>query len=122
MRTMIAASAALLLTLAASGVALAHAHLKSTEPAKDAVVAAAPANIRLEYSEALELPFSSIKLTGPDKTTVPTGAPTHGGGGESILDVPVTGTLTPGLYTVEWRILSKDGHKTKGSYGFTLKP
>jgi methionine-rich copper-binding protein CopC len=38
------------------------------------------------------------------------------------LSVPVIGTLQPGIYTVEWHALSTDGHKTTGSYSFTVKP
>jgi len=35
--------------------------------------------------------------------------------------VPVTGTLADGSYTVDWHALSGDGHKTHGSYTFTVK-
>ena len=40
----------------------------------------------------------------------------------TTLMVPVSGTLAPGIYTVEWHALSGDGHKTHGSYKFTIKP
>jgi len=40
----------------------------------------------------------------------------------TTLMVPVTDKLAPGKYTVEWHALSTDGHKTNGTYGFTIAP
>jgi copper resistance protein C len=34
--------------------------------------------------------------------------------------VPLPWVLTKGKYTVEWHALSKDGHTTRGSYGFSV--
>ena len=116
----LAAAAALALLLA--GPALAHGALKSASPADGATISAAPASVKLEFSEKIELAFSSVKITGPGKIAVTTGAASNGGGSPNVLEVPVTGTLAPGVYRLEWRILSKDGHKTKGAYTFTLKP
>jgi methionine-rich copper-binding protein CopC len=110
-----------LLFMLSSG-ALAHAHLKTASPADHATVAAAMPSVRLEFSEEIELKFSGVKIAGPNKSTVTTGPATHGSGGDAVLEVPVTGPLAPGAYTLEWHILSKDGHKTKGSHTFTVKP
>jgi methionine-rich copper-binding protein CopC len=40
--------------------AFAHAHLKNSEPAKDATLAKLPAEIRIEFSERLEIAMSKI--------------------------------------------------------------
>ena len=40
----------------------------------------------------------------------------------TTLMVPISGTLTAGVYTVAWNALSADGHKTHGTYKFTDKP
>ncbi len=37
------------------------------------------------------------------------------------LTVPLEQTLTPGTYQVDWHVVSVDGHKTKGSYHFSVK-
>lgn len=110
------------LGLASAGAALAHAHLKSATPADNAVVAAAPATLELHFSEGVDLKFSGVSLNGPDQKAVATGTPTHAGNDEASLAVPVTGKLAPGKYSVQWHVLSKDGHKTKGSYSFSVKP
>lgn len=105
-----------------AGDAFAHAHLKSADPAESATLSAPPPVLKLQFSEGLELKFSGIKVTGPAKDEVKLGPATLGAGGDTGLEVPVTGALAPGKYQVEWHILSKDGHKTKGSYSFTVKP
>ncbi|HIH4669070.1 TPA: copper resistance protein CopC [Citrobacter amalonaticus] len=37
------------------------------------------------------------------------------------LIVPLDETLKPGQYTVNWHVVSVDGHKTKGQYTFSVK-
>ena len=108
--------------LAVSGPAFAHAHLKSATPAVGGTVAAAPTELDLTFSEGLNLKFTGVKVTGPAKAAVATGPATLGGGGDTTLVVPVSDTLAAGAYTVAWHALSTDGHKTSGTYTFTVKP
>ena len=35
--------------------------------------------------------------------------------------VPLEQTLVTGTYGVDWHVVSVDGHKTKGSYRFSVK-
>lgn len=100
----------------------AHAHLASSTPAADGNVSTSPAELELKFSEPVELKFSGVKVAGPDRSVVVTGDASLAKGEDSTLVVPVTTTLGAGAYTVDWHILSKDGHKTKGSYTFTVKP
>ena len=37
------------------------------------------------------------------------------------LIVPLADSLKPGTYTVNWHVVSVDGHKTKGHYTFSVK-
>jgi methionine-rich copper-binding protein CopC len=113
--------AAAAISIAFAGQAMAHAHLKSSTPAADSSVKAAPSELDLTFSEGLNLKFSGIKVTSPNKTAVKTG------NGmlmdkDTTLMVPVTDKLAPGKYTVEWHALSTDGHKTNGAYSFTIAP
>ena len=111
-----------LLGLVMSGQAIAHAHLDSATPAADGTVTASPAELDLRFSEALELKFSGVKVVGPDNATVATGVASLANGDDGTLVVPVSAALPAGTYTVDWHVLSKDGHKTHGSYTFTVKP
>lgn len=106
--------------LAFSGQAFAHAHLKMSAPADKAEIAA-PAELDLTFTEPLELAFSGVQLLGPDNGEIKLGAAMLMEGGK-VLMTPVTAPLQAGRYTVKWHVLSTDGHKTEGSYGFTVKP
>jgi methionine-rich copper-binding protein CopC len=108
--------------LSSTGAALAHGHLASATPSDKSTVVAAPSVLHLKFSEGIELKFSGVTVTGPGKESVATGPAALAAGADSSLEVPITGKMTPGTYSVEWYVLSKDGHKTKGSYTFTIKP
>jgi hypothetical protein len=105
-----------------AGQAFAHAHLQSAVPAENSAVTASPSELDLKFSEGLNLKFSGAKVTGPDKAAVSTGDAKLGAGDDTTLIVPVPTPLAPGVYNVEWHALSTDGHKTTGSYSFTVKP
>ncbi|TXI11153.1 MAG: copper homeostasis periplasmic binding protein CopC [Rhizobium sp.] len=117
-RLLLAAGA---ISIALAGQAMAHAHLKSAVPAADSTVKAVPSELDLTFSEGLNLKFSGIKVTGPDKKAIKTGEAMLMDK-DATLMVPVTDKLAPGKYTVEWHALSTDGHKTNGSYSFTIAP
>ncbi len=113
--------AAAAISIALAGQAMAHAHLKSALPAADGTVKSAPSELDLTFSEGLNVKFSGIKMTGPDKATVRTGEAMLTNDGTTLM-VPVPDKLAPGKYRVEWHVLSTDGHKTNGSYSFTIAP
>ena len=113
--------AALAISIALAGPAMAHAHLKSAVPAADGTVKTTPSKLDLTFSEALNVKFSGIEITGPNKAIVKTGEAMLMNSGTTLM-VPVTDKLAPGKYTVEWQVLSTDGHKTNGSYSFTIAP
>ncbi|QND52848.1 copper homeostasis periplasmic binding protein CopC [Phyllobacterium sp. 628] len=105
-----------------AGEALAHAHLKSATPAENATVTASPNEIDLTFSEGINLKFSGATVSSSDKTAVSIGLAKLAAGDDMTLVVPVTKPLSAGKYTVDWHALSTDGHKSKGSYSFTVKP
>ncbi len=109
------------ISLGLSGQVLAHAHLTTSVPADKATVATTPTEIDLRFSEELELKFSGVSIVGPGKAVVKVGDAKLLDEGKT-LTVPVTHKLDAGRYTVEWHVLSTDGHKTKGSLDFVVKP
>ncbi len=108
--------------LAVSAPAFAHAHLKAATPAAGSTVATPLTELDLKFSEGLSLKFTGVTLTGPAKAAVATGDAALGAGDDTTLVVPVSDTLAAGSYTVAWHALSTDGHKTSGTYKFTVKP
>lgn len=95
-----------------------HLRLTKSEPAKDSVVATAPTELKLWYSQTPQLRLSRVTLTGP------AGAVTTGPVVQDslMLRAPITGAMTPGAYTVSWFTASSDGHPIRGTFGFSVKP
>ncbi|WP_421917082.1 copper homeostasis periplasmic binding protein CopC [Mesorhizobium sp.] len=119
-RTAFASSIAIVAVIAVTGGAFAHAELKTAVPAANGSVSASPPEIDLTFSEDLNLKFSGVKVTGPDKKAVKLGESMLMDSNTELM-VPVSGTLADGTYKVDWHALSGDGHKTHGSYTFTVK-
>ncbi|CAB3849031.1 copper homeostasis periplasmic binding protein CopC [Achromobacter anxifer] len=113
--------AALVLAVAPQ-ITWAHAHVGTSSPAKDAVVKTAPASITLTLTEGLEAAFSSLTLLDASGKVVPTDKSALAPGDNKTLVLPLGKALPAGAYTVKWQALSKDGHKTHGSWSFTVQP
>jgi methionine-rich copper-binding protein CopC len=104
------------------GAAQAHAHLQTSVPAADAVLASAPRELALGFSESVEPGFSGLILRDGAGGVVPTGPARLAPGDDRAIVVPLARALAAGLYTVEWHALAADGHKTQGRYVFTVTP
>jgi len=109
--------AAVALTTAAD----AHAFLEQATPAVGGAVAASPREIRLTFSEGVELRFSGIALATIDGRRIATGpvAAAPGDNKQLVLMIP---PLAPGRYRVSWHVVSVDTHRTEGEYTFTVGP
>ncbi len=118
------AVAVAILLVASAGLtspALAHAHLQAETPTADATTPS-PESLTLSFSEGLELKFTTVAVKGPNGMPVTTGPNHLAQGNPKLLLVPVVGKLEPGRYTVDWKAVATDGHKTHGTYGFTVAP
>ncbi|CAK9884841.1 MAG: Protein YobA [Candidatus Erwinia impunctatus] len=106
-----------------SGSAAAHAHLTGQQPAANARLTASPERVSLTFSEKLEAAFSDVVLTDTQNKAVFNSAST---GNEvtkngNQITVSLTKPLPAGDYKVNWHVLSVDGHKTKGTYTFSVE-
>ena len=99
---------------------LAHAHLNQQLPAADSVVTA-PQALTLNFSEGIEPGFSGVVVTDAQNQVIKTGTATRDEKNKAQLTVPLEQTLASGTYQVDWHFVSVDGHKTKGSYHFSVK-
>ena len=100
--------------------ALAHAELIGASPAKGATVAA-PHELRLTFSEKLEIPLTRITMIAAGKDTVKLGKITADPKSDGTIIVPVLGTVRAATYTISWRTAGEDGHAMKGTYVFRVK-
>jgi methionine-rich copper-binding protein CopC len=109
----------------------AHGVLLRAVPAADTQVAKRPSEIRLWFSESVEHRFSRITVhratrdaaTGhvQPQDRVDAGL-AEGPRTTRELAVQLPETLAPGLYLIEWQILSIDSHRTTGKFTLTYAP
>jgi methionine-rich copper-binding protein CopC len=99
----------------------AHAHLDHASPAPGSTQAAAPKDVTLWFTEALEPKFSTIEVRDGAGVTVTAGAAAAVAGNTAQLRVPLK-NLAPGTYKVIWRVLSVDTHRSKGEFSFRVGP
>ncbi|RDV01260.1 copper homeostasis periplasmic binding protein CopC [Undibacter mobilis] len=100
--------------------ALAHGHLDHAKPAVGATVAA-PKEVSLWFTEAVEPKFSSIVVQDAKGTAMQIGKAEVAADNAANLKIKVK-PLTPGVYSVTWKILSVDTHRTQGTFSFTVSP
>jgi len=108
-------------TLTISQFALAHAHLKTPVPADKAVVNSSPQNLTLTFTEDVEVAFSGVEVLNAQHQPVTVEKAKLNDKQHDQLIVPIAQPLPSGSYQVNWHVLSVDGHKTKGSYSFSVK-
>jgi copper resistance protein C len=108
----------ILALLAAPAAANAHAMLDHASPAVGSMVASAPKELVLSFTEKLEPKFSSIEVRNADGAAVNSG-PARASGTEMRVGLK---PLPAGTYKVIWRVLSVDTHRTNGSFSFRVGP
>ncbi len=108
--------AAILLPAAAH----AHAFLDHASPKVGSTVASAPRELLLWFTEKLEPAFSTVEVRNAQGAVVSSKAQVAPGDGTE-LRVPLK-ALPPGTYSVSWRVLSVDTHRTQGSFTFRVGP
>lgn len=114
----------LLLVLAAVAVvlwpaapALAHNSLVSATPDRNAVLREAPTEVALAFLQRLDAGSTTIAVTDAGQQPVAASAPTvKAKTAKLAFDQP----LGNGEYTVEFSVVSVDGHPVKGKYTFTV--
>ncbi len=98
----------------------AHANLVRSEPAAGSVLDQAPSQVQLWFSEAVELKLSDVRLLDGSGKVVNRESvrPVLGDPLALVLPLP---ELSPGVYTVVWRVTSAvDGHTTSGTVPFSV--
>ncbi|THA59316.1 copper resistance CopC/CopD family protein [Streptomyces sp. A1136] len=114
--------AALLATLfTAAGPATAHAALTASDPKDGAVVATAPAQVTLSFSEEVAMGDDSIRVVDPRGKRVDTGELRNMCSGSTIrYGTALHSGLPNGTYTVAWQAVSADSHPVSGAFTFSI--
>ncbi|GAA3886461.1 copper resistance protein CopC [Streptomyces sedi] len=99
--------------------AAAHASLTGTSPGDGEVVASAPAEVVLTFSEPVSVGEDALRVLDPDGERVDTGEVTRGAGGAEQTLGLVEG-VGDGTHTVAWQAISNDGHPISGAFTFSV--
>ncbi|MGV8928391.1 MAG: copper homeostasis periplasmic binding protein CopC [Brevundimonas sp.] len=102
----------------AAGPAAAHARLVSATPAPNATVAATR-TLSLTFSERTVPAFSGFDVV--DASGEKIAIQTSVGEDSKTLTGTLPRALAAGVYRIDWRIASSDGHRMTGSYTFTVR-
>lgn len=113
------AAVALTALLLGAGVAWGHAFLERAEPRVGSTVKAAPSQVRVWFTEALEPAFSTLEVVNQSGERVDRGPARVDAASPAMLQVPLK-PLGPGTYRVKWRVLSVDTHVTEGDFTFRV--
>lgn len=114
--------AALLASLfTAASPAAAHAALTASDPKEGAVVATAPAQVSLSFSEQVAMGDDSIRVLDPQGRRVDTGELRDMCSGHIIrYGTALNSGLPDGTYTVAWQAVSADSHPISGAFTFSI--
>jgi copper resistance protein C len=100
--------------------AAAHAIPIRFDPRRDAILLAAPTEVRIAFDGDIEPAFSTIQVTDSTGRRVDRGDARVDARNPRVLRVGL-GALRSGVYGVRWQIWAIDGHRSEGTYVFTLK-
>ncbi|MES9593371.1 copper resistance protein CopC [Streptomyces sp. NPDC094045] len=110
------------LLLGGAGPASAHAALTGSDPQDGAVVATAPKEVTLNFSEQVALGDDSIRILDPNGKRADTAAaPRDLQSGSTVkYGVSLHSGLPDGTYTVAWQAVSADSHPVSGAFTFSV--
>lgn len=95
----------------------AHSKLQSSVPAADAKVTEAVQELSLSFNEKIDSTLSTLMITNDKGEKIETAEVIVE---ESHLKASLGSPLDSGTYTVEWKIVGRDGHPVKGEYAFQV--
>ncbi|AYG81663.1 Copper transport protein YcnJ [Streptomyces hundungensis] len=101
--------------------ASAHAALTSSDPKDGAVVATAPAQVALTFSEGVALDANSIRVLDPTGKRSDTAELVNLCSGDVVkYGVRLRTGIPNGTYTVAWQAISADSHPVSGAFTFSI--
>jgi methionine-rich copper-binding protein CopC len=101
----------------ADAAAFAHAELRRAAPAAGATVSSGPAEVLVNFSEPLEPAFSSLMVRDVAGKRVDKADAHLDQTDRTTMRVSLQ-SLAEGAYTVTWRAVTADTHRTTGSFMF----
>jgi methionine-rich copper-binding protein CopC len=118
-RTAILAAFACVLAATA---ACAHAFLNHAVPAVGANISGSPGELELVFTQNIVPAFSGVEISAAGGGAIAAAKAVADPANPAVLHVRLGQPLRPGVYVVNWHVVSVDTHKSSGSYKFTVAP
>ena len=101
--------------------ALAHAFMRRSSPAVGAHVAVPPRELRMTFTEPVDVKQTEVKLKNSAGAAFKLGPLAVSPDDASTFVAPILTPLRSGRYHVEWHAISAvEGHRTDGGFTFTV--
>ena len=94
-----------------------HAVLIESNPPNHATLYKAPQTFLLKFNAALEEVITRVYLIDPEKHQTPLEKVAETKSDQVVVRLP---PLSPGVYTILYKVLARDGHVTEGRVQFTF--
>ncbi|WP_326850227.1 copper resistance protein CopC [Bacillus haynesii] len=111
---------AVLCTILLPKAAFAHAYIVNSTPAENQELKKAPAEIKIEFNEAIQKGFHSITVRNSSGERVDSGKTEIDPQNAKIMTVKLKPKLKDDIYSAEWRAVSADGHPVSGTIPFSI--
>ncbi|MBI5849004.1 MAG: copper resistance protein CopC [Nitrospirae bacterium] len=119
-RSLIYAVISVLVLAALPRASYGHAFPDHAEPRVGSTISAAPSQVRIWFTAALEPAFSTIIVQNAASKKVDKGDGRVNPADPTLLETSLP-TLSSGTYKVIWNVAARDGHRTIGDFTFVIK-
>lgn len=117
MRKLLVLLAAVAALVLGAGPASAHSRVVSSNPADGAAIDHSQPSVSITFNEPIQDKFASASVVGPDQHFWQAGDPVVEG---PVLRIPLRELGPVGVYEVNYRVTSADGHPVSGKRTFRL--
>jgi len=98
----------------------AHAYITNSNPSENEILEKAPTNVYIEFNEKIQTGFTILNVLNSsgervDQKNVEIDPKT-----EKSIKVDLESDLPNDIYTIEWRVVSADGHSVSGMIPFSI--
>lgn len=102
--------------------AFAHADVVKSKPAEKEVLNTVPSVVSVEFGEAIELSnFTSLIVTDEQGNRVDLENTSIGPENPKLLTVGLRENIPNGIYSIQWKVMSEDGHPIQGIIPFGIQ-
>ncbi len=100
--------------------ASAHAFIVNSNPAENEILSKTPTKFYLQFNESIQSGFHSIVVLDSSGKKVPLEKNRINEENNTILEAKIKEKLPNGIYTLQWKAVSADGHPVQGVIPFSI--